>query len=420
MTSSEGDTPSAFSGAADVPFLLGELGVDPLAGERSVEAVAVQEVSSPPVEDPAPVRAADPERAARLRELGGLIGRDLIMLGPAGWSRMEAVFALTTAAEAGYVGFVDDQGRVARVEPPERILAAVRDHRLLSTADDDGPWWRLLIEAEAGRGFDVIQDGGEEPFPDDQLFEPEAYRQDLRAFPRRRLPVWLAAYIRHDDRQVRTPRQAAEAVRSAQTPATSDSALPDLPALWGRWAIIAAAFLALGSPQGPGVTPALAWFEDEWRSGSSLFVLPGGRAVLSGGVSEAPELYAAYNSGGPLPDLYAGAPVWVADPVLDPRSRGGLLSFCYWWSGGKWYHSGAVSDPGPALPPVHSTAATVLVLTELLGAHTPPRPGAISALVRAAEAGKVRRPDLAAVFAGADHDLDSAYYQLIIAGVTVD
>ncbi|MQY24985.1 hypothetical protein [Nocardia aurantia] len=414
MTSSDGDMSRAVPVDADVPFLLGELGVDPLAGEARTEAVVVTDIS--PREAAA---GSDGERTARLRELTARICRGLTALGPEGWTRMEAVFALTVAAEAGYVGFVDDQERVARVEPPGDVLAALREHRALSAADGDGPWWRLLIGADAQGAVELLPDAGEDPFPDDQLFEPEVYREDLRVFPRRRLPVWLAAYVWHDGRQVRTPRQAAAAARSASAPPTPMSGLPDLPALWGRWAVIAAAFLAIGSPRGPGVAPALAWYEDEWRSGSSLFVLPDGRAVLSGGVSEAPELDAAYNIGGALPDLYAGAPVWVADPVLDPRSRAGLLSFCYWWTGDRWYRGGAESDPGPALPAVHGAAAAAAALADLLETKVPPVE-AISNLIGAAEARRVRRQDLAAVFADPDHDLDSAYYQLIIAGVTVD
>ncbi|MCX4093066.1 hypothetical protein [Nocardia sp. alder85J] len=420
MTSSDGEAPRATPIDTDVPFLLGELGIDPLMGELVAESVAEQLVSA----EPPDIVAADPgaaERAARIRELEARIGRELTALGPAGWTRLEAVFALTVAAEAGYVGFLDDQDRVARVEPPETTLAAVREHRLLSAPDGDGPWWRLLIAAQAGGDTELVPDDGAEPFPDDQLFDPEAYLEDLHVFPRRRLPLWLAAYLWHEGRQVRTPRQAAEAARAARAVPAPVAGVPELPALWGRWTVIAAAFLAIGSPRGPGVAPALAWFEDGFHSGSSLFLLPGGRAVLSGGVATDPDLDAAYNTGGPLPDLYAGAPAWVADPVLDPRSRAGLLSFCLWWSGGQWYRGGPGGDPAAALPPVSGPAETVSAIVELLAAEaTPPRPEAVRALVGAAETNRVGRADLAAVFTAPEHDLDSAYYQLIIAGVAAE
>ena len=38
-------------------------------------------------------------------------------------------------------------------------------------------------------------DHGHGPFPHDQLLAPEHYQSDLEAYPRPRVPVWLARYI---------------------------------------------------------------------------------------------------------------------------------------------------------------------------------------------------------------------------------
>ncbi|MCV7067874.1 hypothetical protein H7H51_23190, partial [Mycolicibacterium farcinogenes] len=63
-----------------------------------------------------------------------------------------------------------------------------------------------------------------------------------------------------------------------------------------------------GSNWGPRIYPGYAWFESDRRSGSTLFVLPGDRAVLSGGKWNSALLEAAYNGGEPLPDLYGARP----------------------------------------------------------------------------------------------------------------
>ena len=52
-------------------------------------------------------------------------------------------------------------------------------------------------------------------------------------------------------------------------------------------------------------TLATAGIESDRRSGSTLYVLPGDRAVLSGGKWNSELLEAAYNGGAPLPDLYS-------------------------------------------------------------------------------------------------------------------
>jgi hypothetical protein len=91
--------------------------------------------------------------------------------------------------------------------------------------------------------------------------------------------------------------------------------------------------------------------------------------VLSGGVWNAPELAAAYNDGIRLPDLYAGAPEWVAGQVLNHRAASGLLSFCYWWENGRWYCG---ESPGPdrfieAVPGVWTSDTVVDMVSGLLG-----------------------------------------------------
>ncbi|MEV6273930.1 hypothetical protein [Nocardia sp. NPDC051832] len=372
---------------------------------------------------PAPAPAADP--AEQAREIGHNLARELASAGPQGWTRLNAVFACTAVAEVAQIVFSDDEERSVRVQPPESVLELVRRHREISAEFGDGPWWRLLLQLNPAGELEIDYDYGDEPFPDDHLFPAEVYQADLQAHPRDRLPVWLAAYVGHANRQSRTPAEAAAWARADREAgvqaAVSDRDFPALPMLWARWSVMAAAFVAIGSEWGPRILPSLGWFEGAKRGGSTLYLLPGGRAVLSGGVWNAPALDAAYNGGDPLPNLYAGAPEWVANPVLNPRAASGMLSFCYWWEGGRWHRgeSPAADRLTEAVPGLW-TAETV---TNVIAGLVDPEPSdgqraAVATLVAAAEAGVVTRDTLVSVFGDdGSRDLDSAFYQLTMAGV---
>ncbi|WP_278264893.1 hypothetical protein [Nocardia sp. AG03] len=354
-----------------------------------------------------------------INELAYRIARQCAALGPAGWRELTAVFALTVGAEVAHLLFDDARGATVRVAPTEEILETVREHRKLSAGYGDGPWWRLVVAMASTGELEVDHDYGDEPFPEDQLFDPRAYLADLAIYPRERLPVWLAAYLRHDGRQSRSPEAAARQARADiadDVRATvSEFDFPPYPLLRARWAVIAAAFVATGSTRGPRMLPALCWFEGGSHSGSTVYEVPGGRAVLSGGVWNAPALDAAYNENAAMPALYAGAPAWVADPVLNTRAGAGLLSFCYWWDDGTWYRgdSPAADHLAEAVPGIWTAETTVRVVLGLLdGADR----HAATALVEAAERGLATRADVAAVFG--EDAADAALYQLTLAGVT--
>ncbi|WP_157574206.1 hypothetical protein [Nocardia jejuensis] len=348
----------------------------------------------------------------------------LTALGPTGWHRMEAVFAMTVASEVSRLVYSIGERRVS-ISPPEDVLALVREQRALAAAASTGPWWRMSLVLSASGALDVEHDYGEEPFPHGQLFAPEAYRADLAAYPRDRLPVWLAAYTGHGDRQRRSPQQAARQARADRAdrvwPVLSEYEFPPFPLLWARWATIAAAFVAVGSDRGPRMLPWTAVFEGSALDGSILHALPSGRAVLSGGVWNAPTLDAVYNGGAPMPNFYAGAPDWVADPVLDPRATSGLLSFCYWWDAGRWYRGASPSaqECEVAVPGVWTKDIVTGVIAGLFDEQPLPATlEAIGALLRAAEAGTVTRRELVAVFGSTESvDIDGALYQFGLAGL---
>ncbi|MEV0772374.1 hypothetical protein [Nocardia salmonicida] len=366
---------------------------------------------------------ADP--AERARKLMHQVARDLASLAPKGWQRLDAVFALTVLAQSSIAVFSADQQQPVEVAPPPEVVELVWEHRNLSAQLGDGPWWRLVLTLTRAGEIDVDYDYGDEPFPDEQLFAPEVYRADLEAFPRRSVPVWLSAYVAHDDKQIRAPRTAAQQARADRRngvrATTSESGLPPLPLITARWAVLAAAFVAVGSEIGPRSLPALSWFEGARRSGSSLYLLPGGRAVLSGGVWDAPELAAAYAKGGPPTALYSGAPSWVAAQVLNHRAAGGMLSFCYWWAEGRWYQgdSPTADRIAEAVPGIWSADTVVDIVTNLLGEQaTEHQRAGVEALVAAAEEGVVTRDNVVEVFADGDaFDADGAYFLLTMAGV---
>jgi len=354
------------------------------------------------------------------------IADELAELGPPGWRRLDAVFALTVTVESARVEFAGPQ-RVTRLEVPEPVLALVRGYREELAAAGAEPWWRLLLWANASGDIDYDYDYGDEPFPADQLFRPEAYRADVAAYPRPRLPVWLAAYMGHADRQSRRPRRAAAAVVADRargvTARPVDEELPPFPQLWARWATISAVHVAVSSDRGPRVVPSNGWFESggAGSSGSTLYAVSGGRAVLSGGVWDAPALNAAYNGGIDLPNLYAGAPDWVTNAVLSPRAAVGLLSVCFWWDGRRWYcgESPSVQQCGVAMPEIWNAHTAIEAVARLLSADPSTRlRTAVARLLTAAERGEITRELVADTFGGAG-DIDAAMRQLTAAATVL-
>ncbi len=234
----------------------------------------------------------------------------------------------------------------------------------------------------------------------------------------------MNAYINDGDQQGRSPRQAAMEARENRThgrwPQLAINEFPSFPQMWARWAVISAAFIAVGSEWGPRIHPGLAWFESSRRSGATLYRLPGDRAVLSGGVWNASTLEAAY-AGGTLPDLFKGAPEWVADPVLNPRGETGLMSFCYWWEGGSWYRgdSPSAAECATAVPGVWTENTVAGIVGGLSGIEGSSEIGQATAdLVSAGQQGTVTRDALVRVFPDADsRDIDSALFQLSVAGI---
>ncbi|GGK98612.1 hypothetical protein [Nocardia jinanensis] len=346
---------------------------------------------------------------------------------PSAWDRLYAEFAVTVSGDFAQVVF--SSGGVETVAAvPKSVIETVRGYRAVPVEPERGPWWRLLIHATADRVIEIDYDYGAEPFPEEQLFPPEAYREDLKAYPRERLPIWLAAYIGHEGRQARSPQRAAASARADRAasvwPELAENEFPPLPVMWARWATLAAAFVAGGSEWGPRILPSLGWFESSRRSGATLCMLPGDRAVLSGGVWNAPALDETYNGAGAVPKLYAGAPEWVADPVLNPRAASGLLSFCYWWEGGRWYRgeSPSAEDCAPAMPGVWTgeTVADIATRVVTRSQQTAADP-AVGALVAAAESGVVTEAAVIDAFGGGGStDVDSSLYQFRLAGLMAE
>lgn len=350
------------------------------------------------------------------------IARGLPEFVPVGWHRLVAWFAVTAVSESAVL-MVDDGTQPGRCTVSNAVWDAVRRHRQESAASDDGPWWRLMVRLDAD-GVETACDYGSEPFPGEQLFAPEAYLADLEWYPRTRLPVWLAAYVGRGSRPARAPQQAAAAARADSEAgvraAAVDGELPDLGVLWARWAVLSAAFLATGSDLGPRVGPSVGVFEGGARSGSILTVLPGDRAVLSGGVWDAPVLDAVYNAGAEIPKFFAGAPSWVADPVLNPRIATGMLTFCYWWQDGRWYRgeSEPMSQCAPAVPAVWTVDTVAGVVASLLGERS--NPTAAEKLVRAAQSYSVTRAAVERAFGHDGSDIDGALFQFTVAGLAAD
>jgi hypothetical protein len=356
--------------------------------------------------------AATAEEASRLIEP---IVQQLAQLGPNGWEEFEAEFAFTVTAQVAQLRFWSAD-RTGLVPVPQSVADLVRTQREAAARMPAGPWWRLLLNVTNSGETAIDYDYGDEPFPDDQLLAPEHYRSDLEAYPRDHIPVWLAGYVAGPEAQSRQPHQAASDSASGQ-PATPTDDLPSLRDVWARWAVVSAAYAGIGSQWGPRMYPGYAWYESDRRSGSTLFVLPGDRAVLSGGKWNSELLDAAYNRGEALPDLYAGAPAWVTDSVLNTRIRNGLLTFCYWWVNGQWYRGGTdtADEFDVAIPLIRTPDETIQAMTSFTG---PGREDECEALLTAALNHSATAADVEAVFGDTpDADVATAINQLSLAGL---
>jgi hypothetical protein len=377
-------------------------------GEPAVAEFTI--VDAPPGGGVPADEAATAEEASRLIEP---IVQQLAQLGPTGWEEFAAEFAFTVTAQVASLRFWSAD-RTGLVPVPQSVADLVRQQREVAARMPAGPWWRLLLNVTSRGETAVDYDYGDEPFPDDQLLAPEHYRSDLEAYPRERIPVWLAGYIAGPDAQSRPPRQAA-AETSAGLAATPTDELPALRDLWARWAVLSAVYAGVGSNWGPRIYPGYAWFESDRRSGSTLFVLPGDRAVLSGGKWNSELLDAAYNGGQPLPDLYSGAPAWITDTVLNTRIRNGLLTFCYWWTDGQWYRGGTDTsgELDAPMPVIWSPNETVNAMVGQVG-----RPNECEALLTGAVSHTATRADVEAIFRDTpDADVYTAINQLNLAGL---
>jgi len=347
------------------------------------------------------------------------IAQQLAELGPAGWEQFSAVFAFTVTSEVAQLRFTSDEG-TGLVPVPQSVADLVRLQREIVARTSEGPWWRLVLTRTDRGETTVTYDYGDEPFPDDQLVAPEHYRNDLASHPRSQVPVWLAGYIAGPTAQGRDPRQAAAAEAADAAEGCTATAAPDMPALgdlWARWVALSAVYAGTGAESGPRIYPAHAGYEDENRSGSTLFMLPGDRAVLSGGKWNSELLKAAYNRGKPLPDLYAGAPGWVNDSVLNYLNRNGQLTFCFWWANGQWYRGGTDTsgELDAAVPAILTSDAAVRAMVDQIGPGTEDR---CESLLTAASGHTATRDDVAAVFTDTpDADVDAAVNQLSLAGV---
>jgi hypothetical protein len=348
------------------------------------------------------------------------IAQELAKLGPAGWQAFTSVFALTVRGGSAQCAFATDNGWQP-VTVPRHVMELVQAQRETSAQMSAGPWWRLLLTVTNDGQLRADYDYGDQPFPENQLQPPDNYRDDIVAYPRPRLPVWLAGYIAGPAAQGRTPAQATAAVaadRAAGRRAVETQDIEPLPDTWTRWSVLAAIYSGARSQWGPRIAPGLAWYESDARSGSSLYVLPDNRAVLSGGRWNSELLVAAYQGGQPLPDLYCGAPAWIDDSVLNTRNRNGLLSFCYWWVDGRWWRGATdtFDELDEPLPVIWTPEETVDAMLAIVG---PGMESACYRLLSKAKGREVDKDDLAAVFAHfTNPDLDTALEQLESAGLT--
>lgn len=369
---------------------------------------------------PDPAQASGEDRVAERRrsadQLAAQITGLLLPAAPPGWQRLRLGFSVTVAAVSADAVFLVD-GEPVVVEVPIEAGELVQALRALTVRPGERAWWQVTLVRDRTGTPSYDFGYGDVAFPVGRLLPTAAYRADLEHFPRERLPVWLAGRLRTEDGTQQLPRVLTRA-RLDRMPATPVRFLT-APTVWARWATVAAAAVAIGTEWGPRILGSTAVFEGTDGSGSTLHLLPRGRAVLSGGLWDAPELDAAYNDGAPVPEFYAGVPDWLDSSVLNHRAFTGQLSFCYWWDDTGWSsgESPAPTTIGAAIPGLWTPDTVVDIVCTVLGASA--SRAAVTDLVTAAETGSVTA-DLAAqaLTTAEGTDLPGAWSQLAVAGLT--
>lgn len=365
--------------------------------------------------------AAADDRADSRRSVDKL-ARDIVALlmpaAPPDWDRLGLAFSVTVSMVTADAVFVLGDGERVPVEVPAAAAELVQVLRTVTAPLEERMWWQVVLHHDREGTTECEFGYGDHPFPSNRLLPAAAYRADLEQFPRDRLPVWLAARLAVDDGRQRLPRLLALARLDSGRAARPVEFLEPA-TVWARWATVAAAAVAIRTEWGPRIVGSTAVFEASNGGGSTLQLLPAGRAVLSGGIWNAPELDAAYNDGLPVPEYYAGIPDWLDGSVLNHRSLTGQLSFCYWWDRGTWScgDSPAPTGIGAAIPGLWTPETVTDIVCRVLGGSAS-RP-AVADLVTAAESGTVTRDlALSAFDTDEDTDLAEAWTQLALAGVT--
>ncbi|MGW5455922.1 hypothetical protein [Nocardia sp. NPDC003979] len=346
-----------------------------------------------------------------LAELRALVAAS----GPTGWHELRLAFSVTVTAMSGDAVFLvaDDE---VRVEIPADASALVPALRLLMIRAGEPAWWHAHITFPA-EGDPVCEfNNGTTPFAVDRRLPLDAYQADLAQYPRDQLPVWLAGQLHCSS----TGFDLASTLRAARSTPVAARTHPflALDTVWARWAVVAAAAVAVGTEWGPRILGATAAFESTTGGGATMTRLPRGRAVLSGGIWQDPTLAAAYRGEAPLPALFDGAPAWLDAALVNHRALTGELSFCYWWDGTGWA-SGQSPDPttiGSAIPGLWTPATVVDIACTVLGQAADR--DALAAFVEQAETGSATRELAVEAFtADGDTDLDAAVTQLAVAGL---
>ncbi|WP_194837756.1 hypothetical protein [Nocardia sp. XZ_19_369] len=397
-------------GSPDVAFTL----ITEFGDGTTIPAVADTPAPVSAPEAPAEDHASELRRSAD--QLATAITDLLLPAAPPQWEQLRLGFSVTVAAVSGDAVFLVDDAPVV-VEIPTEAGELVQALRAVTVLPGERAWWQVTLVRDRTGATSYEFGYGDVAFPVDRLLPTEAYRADLEHFPRERLPVWLAGRLRVEAGAQQLPQVLTQA-RLERAPATSVRFLA-AQTVWARWATVAAAAVAIGTEWGPRIHGATAIFEGTDGSGSTLHLLPRGRAVLSGGLWNASELDAAYNDGAQLPQYFAGVPDWLDGSVVNHRAFTGQLSFCYWWDGADW-SCGQSPEPttiGPAIPGVWTPATVVDIVCAVLGTSAS-RP-AVEDLLTAAESGSVTSDLAEAAFATEDYtDVPAAWSQLALAGLT--
>jgi hypothetical protein len=155
--------------------------------ERSSDAM-----NQPPAEVPVPPQEPRPYDRQRYEELTQRLGRAVLQVAPAGWRRIDLRILMLSGVADLKLAVIMPDGSSPAVDPPRECTPIAGELRSMMYRTDEGTWFGMRFMMDPPSAYWISFNGDFDPLWDPPV-PPEAWAQDLAAFPRanEHIPGWL-------------------------------------------------------------------------------------------------------------------------------------------------------------------------------------------------------------------------------------